>query len=122
MPGKNENRVRPLTIAFRITPELNDRINLLVAASNMTKQDYITSKLLDEEVIFVPSVNTVTALRNEMREVCKQLNRIRNGCEPSEHLLALCDRLADIFLGLRNDTTEAEADLEDLRIRSMERG
>ena len=46
----DHNRVRSKTIAFRITPELNEQINLIVAASGMTKQDYITSKLLDLEV------------------------------------------------------------------------
>lgn len=83
----DHNRVRSKTIAFRITPELNEQINLIVAASGMTKQDYITSKLLDLEVTIVPSTYTYAALRDEMREVCRQLNRIRNGCEPLAHRL-----------------------------------
>jgi predicted DNA-binding protein len=65
----DHNRVRSKTIAFRITPELNEQINLIVAASGMTKQDYITSKLLDLEVTIVPSTYTYAALRDEMREV-----------------------------------------------------
>lgn len=53
MSCSDHNRVRSKTIAFRITPELNEQINLIVAASGMTKQDYITSKLLDLEVTIV---------------------------------------------------------------------
>ena len=39
MPCKNENRSRPITIAFRVSKEMNETINLLVGASGMTKQD-----------------------------------------------------------------------------------
>lgn len=121
MPCPNDHRKRSKTIAFRVTPELDEQINLIVAASGMTKQDYITKKLLDMDVTVVPSTYTYTALRDEMREVCKQLNRVRNGCEPSERLLALCERLADIFLGLRRDETRSQADAEDDMVRKMRR-
>lgn len=121
MPCPNDHRERKKTIAFRITPELDEQLNLIVAASGMTKQDYITSKLMDTEVTIVPSTYTYKALRDEMREVCKQLNRIRNNCEPSERLLGLCERLADLFLGLRRDESVSEADAEDDLVRKMGR-
>ena len=121
MPCRNEDRARPITIAFRVSPEMNETINLLVAASGMTKQDYITSKLLDLEVTIVPSTYTYAALRDEMREVCRQLNRIRNGCEPSERLLGLCERLSDLFLGLRCDDAGSQIEDEDDMVRKMER-
>lgn len=121
MPCPNDHRKRSKTIAFRVTPELDEQINLIVAASGMTKQDYITKKLLDMDVTVVPSTYTYTALRDEMREVCKQLNRVRSGCEPSERLLALCERLVDIFLGLRRDETRSQADAEDDMVRKMRR-
>lgn len=121
MSCSDHNRVRSKTIAFRITPELNEQINLIVAASGMTKQDYITSKLLGLEVAIVPSTYTYAALRDEMREVCRQLNRIRNGCEPSERLLGLCERLSDLFLGLRCDDAGSQIEDEDDMVRKMER-
>lgn len=121
MSCSDYNRVRSKTIAFRITPELNEQINLIVAASGMTKQDYITSKLLDLEVTIVPSTYTYAALRDEMREVCRQLNRIRRGCEPSERLLGLCERLSDLFLGLRCDDAGSQIEDEDDMVRKMER-
>lgn len=121
MPCKNEARKRPLTIAFRITPELNKQINLLVAASGMTKQDFITSKLMDLEVTIVPSCNTYVALRDEMREVCRQLNRIRKNSPVDPDLLALCDKLADLFLGLRADDKQADVEIEDLAFHNVER-
>lgn len=121
MPDPNAPRKRSKTVAFRVTPEVDEQINLIVAASGMKKQEYIESKLLDMEVTIVPSTYTYAALRDEMREVCKQLNRVRNGCEPSDRLLSLCERLADIFLGLRLDDSESEIDSEDDMMRKMGR-
>lgn len=121
MTGNDHNRERSKTIAFRVTPEVDEQINLIVAASGMTKQDYITSKLFDMEVTIVPSTYTYTALRDEMREVCRQLNRVRSGCVPSERLMSLCERLSDIFLGLRRDEVQSEADNEDDIVRKMGR-
>ena len=121
MASNDNNRERSKTIAFRVTPEVDEQINLIVAASGMTKQDYITSKLLDLEVTAVPSTYTSTALRDEMREVCKQLNRVRSGCEPSDRLMSLCERLSDIFLGLRRDEAQSEIDNEDDMVKKMGR-
>lgn len=121
MPNPKAQRKRSKTIAFRVTPEVDEQINLIVAASGMTKQDYIESKLLDMEVTIVPSTYTYAALRDEMREVCKQLNRVRSGCEPSERLLSIIDRLSDIFLGLRLDDSTSDVDTEDDMMRKMGR-
>lgn len=59
MPNPNAPRKRSKTIAFRVTPpEVDEQTNLIVAASGMTKQAYIESKLLDMEVTIVPSTYT----------------------------------------------------------------
>ena len=124
MSAKNldtHNRWRNKTVAFRVSPEENKQIDAAVRLSGLTKQDYITSKLLDLEVTIVPSTYTYAALRDEMREVCRQLNRIRNGCEPSERLLGLCERLSDLFLGLRCDDAGSQIEDEDDMVRKMER-
>lgn len=121
MPCKNENRQRPITVAFRVSEELNETINLLVAASGMTKQDYIISKLLDQEITVKPCPSVQAALREELREVAKQLNRLRKGENPSEHLLETCDLLGEIILGLRHDNTQADVEEEDDVFKRMER-
>ena len=68
MACKNEDRARPMTIAFRVTKEMNERLNLMVAMSGLTKQDYIMSKLCDTEITVIPSPRALKALRDEMRE------------------------------------------------------
>ena len=53
MSAKNcdtHNRFRDKTIAFRVSSEEDKQINTVVELSGMTKQDYITSKLLDRTI------------------------------------------------------------------------
>lgn len=121
MPCENKDRKRPITTAYRTTAEDDEAINLLVAASGMTKQDYIVARLKNEEVTIVPSKTMYYALRNEIRELCKQLNRFRTNENPPEHLLHLCDLVFDIFLGLRGVKTVSEVDAEDAFIKGMKR-
>lgn len=121
MVCKNEDRARSITVAFRVTKEMSKRIDLMAAMSGLTKQDYIMSKLCDMEVTVVPSPRALKALRDEVREVCKQLNRLRKGDNPSEHLLETCDLLADVMLGLRGDETRSEIEDEDEILKNMGR-
>lgn len=47
----NRNRWRSKTIGFRVSPEENEQINILVRLSGLTKQDYITRRLLCRDVV-----------------------------------------------------------------------
>ena len=51
-----KGRRRSKTIAFRVSPEEDEVINALVAASGMTKQDYITSRLECRDINVNPNV------------------------------------------------------------------
>ncbi|WP_407640903.1 plasmid mobilization protein [Bifidobacterium merycicum] len=66
MPCPNDHRKRLITIGFRVTPEQSARINDLVAASGMTKQDYIVKRLQCEEIVVTPSSRVYKALRDRM--------------------------------------------------------
>ena len=49
MSAKNldtHNRWRNKTVAFRVSPEENEQIDAAVRLSGLTKQDYITRRLL----------------------------------------------------------------------------
>lgn len=47
----NCNRWRNKTVAFRVSPEENEQINKAVRLSGLTKQDYITRRLLCQDVV-----------------------------------------------------------------------
>ena len=47
----NKNRWRNKTVAFRVSPEEDEQIETAVRLSGLTKQDYITRRLLCREVV-----------------------------------------------------------------------
>lgn len=42
----NHNRWRNITVAFRVSPEEDQQIEMAVKLTGLTKQDYITRRLL----------------------------------------------------------------------------
>lgn len=110
MPCPNDHRKRLITVGFRVTPEQNERINDLVAASGLTKQDYIVKRLSCENITVVPSTRVYKALRDRMNLVYQELTRIADGGCPDERVLALTELLAKEFVGFRtNDARPANA-------------
>ena len=76
MPCPNYRRKRTISKAFRVSPEENERIELLAKAAGVTQQEYIMTKLEDKEFTIVPDIRTYKILRDEMRAVYQELSRV----------------------------------------------
>lgn len=97
MSAKNRdehNRWRSKTIAFRMSPEEAAQLDEAVRLSGLTKQDYITRKLLDREVVVQPSPRVYKALRDRLGEVLDELKRIDNGRSVNDGLLETINLIA----------------------------
>lgn len=114
-------RHRNVTVAFRVSREESDLLNRLVALSGLTKQDYITSKLLDREVTVVPSSRTRKALRDEMIAVYRELRRIRDDTGISPELEAVISAIAAEFIGLGAVDDKSDVEKEDRAISTLAR-
>lgn len=82
MSAKNldsKGRFRSKTIAFRVSPEENERLNTAVALSGLTKQDYIIKKLENRDVVVQPNPRVYKALRTLLLSVLEELKRIDSG-------------------------------------------
>ena len=75
----NKNRWRNKTVAFRVSPEEDAQIETAVRLSGLTKQDYITRRLLCREVVVQGNPRVYKALRNEFAAVLAELQRIEAG-------------------------------------------
>ena len=62
-----KGRWRNHTVAFRVSDEEAKLINDLVALSGLTKQDYITRRLLCRDVVVQGNPRVYKALKNQMR-------------------------------------------------------
>ena len=94
----SHNRFRSQTIAFRVSPEEDKQINIAVSLSGMTKQDYITYKLLDRTINVKASCKVHRAVYDQLTEVLEQLKRLNDGREIDDELMdniSLITRLVD---------------------------
>lgn len=114
-------RRRSVTVAFRVSPEEAQLIDAQVAMSGMTKQDYITARLLKREVTVVPSSRLQKALRKHMDAAYRELRRIRDGTDVSRELEATLEILAKTFAALDVEPEITEIDKEDAAVITMAR-
>ena len=63
------NRWRNKTVAFRVSPDEDREIETAVRLSGLTKQDYITRRLLCRDVVVQGNPRVYKALRNELAAV-----------------------------------------------------
>ena len=81
------NRWRNKTVAFRVSPQEDEQLEIFVKLSGLTKQDYITRRLLDKEVVVQGNPRVYKALRDELDAVLDELRRIEAGQGVNDELL-----------------------------------
>ena len=94
----NHNRWRSKTIAFRVSPEENEQIEIAVRLSGLTKQDYITRRLLNRDIVVQGNPRVYKALRDQLAAVLEELRRMEAGGGMDDELLAII-RLITVTLG-----------------------
>lgn len=99
----NKNRWRNKTVAFRVSQEEDAQIETAVRLSGLTKQDYITRRLLCREVVVQGNPRVYKALRNELAAVLAELQRIEAGDGVDEELMDNIELIAAIMDGMRED-------------------
>ena len=82
----NKNRWRNITVGFRVSPEESEQIDRAVRLSGLTKQDYITRRLLCQDVVVQGNPRVYKALKNQLAEVLTELQRIKNSSVSDELL------------------------------------
>ena len=106
MSAKNldrHNRWRNKTVAFRVSLEEDEQIETAVRLSGLTKQDYITRRLMCREVVVQGNPRVYKALRNEFAAVLAELQRIEAGGGVDGELLDTIRLIAAIMDGMRED-------------------
>lgn len=99
----NKNRWRNKTVAFRVSPEEDEQIETAVRLSGLTKQDYITRRLLCRDVVVQGNPRVYKALRNQMAAVLEELRRIEAGSGVDDELMDTIELIAAIMGGMGED-------------------
>ena len=107
MSAKNldrHNRWRNKTVAFRVSPEEDREIETAVRLSGLTKQDYITRRLLCRDVVVQGNPRVYKALRDQFAAVLDELRRIEAGSRVDTDLLEIIRMMAAIMDGMKEDS------------------
>lgn len=99
----NHNRWRNRTVAFRVSPEEDAAIEAQVRLSGLTKQDYITRRLLCRDVVVQGNPRVYKALRNELTDVFAKLQRIDKSSDIDDDLRDIIRLIADILNGMKKE-------------------
>lgn len=106
MSAKNmdkHKRWRNRTVAFRVSEEENEQINTFVKLAGTTKQDYITQRLLCQDVVVQGNPRVYKALKEQLAAVLSELQRIDAGASVSADLLDTIRMIARIMDGMKED-------------------
>ena len=106
MSAKNldkHNRWRNKTVAFRVSPEEDAQIETAVKLTGLTKQDYITRRLLEKEVVVQGNPRVYKALRDQFAAVLDELRRIETGQDVNDELLDTIQMIATIMSGMQQE-------------------
>ena len=82
-----QGRWRSKTVAFRVSPEENNQLEMKVRLSGLTKQDYIVSRLTDREIRVVGNPRVYKALKNQMADIYAELQRLTSAQEVTPDML-----------------------------------
>ena len=82
-----KGRWRNHTVAFRVSDEEAKLLNDLVALSGLTKQDYITRRLLCRDVVVQGNPSVYKALKNLMAAIYEELKRLEALSPDNDELL-----------------------------------
>ncbi len=106
MSAKNldkHNRWRNKTVAFRVSEEEDQLLETFVKISGLTKQDYITSRLLCKDVVVQGNPRVFKALRDQFTAVLEELRRIEAGAGVDDELMEVIQMMAAIMDGMKED-------------------
>ncbi len=99
-----KGRWRSTIVAFRVSKEEDAAIEEAVHLAGITKQDYITRKLLNRDVVVVKSTKTYKALKDKMDEILSELKRIQSSSECTSEFLETIQYVTKIYTNTKEDS------------------
>ena len=98
-----KGRWRNHTVAFRVSNEEANLLNDLVALSGLTKQDYITRRLLCRDVVVQGNPRVYKAPKNQMATIYEELKRLEALSPDNDELLYTLQVIAITLDGLKGE-------------------
>lgn len=100
-------RWRNKVVSFRISPEEDLELERAVRLSGLTKQEYITRRILCRDVIVQGNPRVYKALRNELNGVVEELKRLGPGMAADPELVEILRLMAELLTGMKEGSDHA---------------
>lgn len=94
------NRWRNRVVGFRVSEAESQQINAAVMLSGLSKQEYIVSRLLNQDIIIQANPSVRKAFRNQLAAVLTELRRIEAGAEIQDELPETIQMLSRIMANM----------------------
>ena len=108
MSAKNRdehNRWRNKTVAFRMSPEESNELDMRVKLSGLRKQDYLINRALQRDIVVVGNPKVYVALKKKLEEVLIELKSL-NDAQSSPELLETIKLINKTLYEMRGDKDE----------------
>lgn len=108
MSAKNRdehNRWRNKTVAFRMSPEESNELDMRVKLSGLRKQDYLINRALQRDIVFIGNPKVYVALKKKLEEVLIEL-KSSNDAQTSPELLETIKLINKTLYEMRGDKDE----------------
>lgn len=99
----NKNRWRNKTVAFRMSPEEARQLDVNVKLSGLTKQDYLISRSLQQDIVVVGNPRVYKTLKTQMAQIYDELRHISDDRDISEEMLETLKLIAVTLDGLKEE-------------------
>ncbi len=104
-----KNRLRNKMVSFRVSPEEWKQFEIAVELAGMTKQDYFISRVLHRDIVVQGNPRVYRALREQLKEVLEELNRINGLIEGVDgELLETIQLITDTLYGLKKENNRLD--------------
>ncbi|MEG0895464.1 MAG: hypothetical protein RR967_03325 [Anaerovoracaceae bacterium] len=97
----NKGRYRSKTVAFRVSPEEWDKFEIAVKLSGLTKQDYLSKRIAERDIVVQGNPRVYKALRDELAKVLMALQDKETTV--NDELLETINLITITLQGLKNE-------------------
>ena len=104
MSAKNRDkyqRWRCHTIAFRMSPEESQQLDIAVKLSGLTKQEYVCNRCLERNVVVQGNPRVYKALKEQLAEVLAELRKLTTAGEITPELLETINLITVTMDGMK---------------------
>jgi Flp pilus assembly CpaF family ATPase len=99
----HNGRWRNKTVAFRVSSEEAEQLDIYSKLSGLTKQDYLIRRVLIKEITVNGNPRVFKALRNQLANILTELQRIESISKDNDELLDIILYISEILDGLRSE-------------------